>query len=101
MARTHAKASKDGGFSTPFSAADEIIRDEEEAVALAKKPAQAMERLRIERDALLVSSDWTQSPDSPLTDEVKASWTTYRQELRDLPASTADPANPTWPGAPE
>ena len=101
MARTHAKASKDGGFSIPFSAADEIIRDEKEAAALAKKPAEAMARLRVDRDALLVSNDWTQSPDSPLTDEVKASWTTYRQELRDLPATTDDPANPTWPEAPE
>ena len=23
--------------------------------------------------------------------------TTYRQELRDLPANTTDPANPVWP----
>jgi len=63
--------------------------------------ANSWERLRTERDALLVSSDWTQGNDSPLDDGAKTSWTTYRQELRDLPASTADPANPTWPEAPE
>ena len=57
--------------------------------------------LRTERDSLLVSNDWTQYNDSPLTDEVKTSWATYRQELRDLPANTPDPANPTWPDAPE
>ena len=56
--------------------------------------------LRTERDALLASSDWTQASDSPLTDEVKATWVTYRQELRDLPES-ADPADPTWPTPPE
>jgi len=27
-------------------------------------------------------------------------WATYRQALRDLPATTDDPANPTWPVAP-
>jgi hypothetical protein len=57
--------------------------------------------LRTERNALLASSDWTQGADSPLTDEVKTAWATYRQELRDLPASTEDPADPTWPEVPE
>ena len=27
-------------------------------------------------------------------------WKTYRKNLRDLPANTADPANPTWPTKP-
>jgi hypothetical protein len=57
-------------------------------------------KLRMDRNALLVSSDWTQYTDSPLGDEVKASWTTYRQTLRDLPANTVDPNNPTWPTSP-
>ena len=72
-------------------------QDQADADALANSWAS----LRTERNALLVSSDWTQASDSPLTDEVQASWATYRQELRDLPASTEDPANPTWPEAPE
>jgi hypothetical protein len=36
------------------------------------------------RDNLLANSDWTQMPDSPLNNEEKANWQTYRQELRDL-----------------
>jgi hypothetical protein len=52
------------------------------------------------RDALLASSDWTQAVDSPLSDAKKAEWATYRQQLRDLPANTTDPANPTWPTPP-
>jgi hypothetical protein len=56
--------------------------------------------LRFERDKLLTSSDWTQSADSPLTDAKKTEWATYRQQLRDLPANTSDPANPTWPTPP-
>ena len=55
------------------------------------------DRLRTERNALLSESDWTQYNDSPLTDEVKTSWATYRQELRDLPDTTDDPGDPTWP----
>jgi len=64
------------------------------------KPMEDMARLRSERNALLASSDWTQGADSPLDDEAKTSWAEYRQELRDLPANTDDPANPTWPDAP-
>ena len=36
------------------------------------------------RDSLLTSSDWTQIPDSPLTETKKAEWQVYRQQLRDL-----------------
>lgn len=31
----------------------------------------------------LMASDWTQLPDSPLSDTKKAEWATYRQALRD------------------
>jgi len=37
------------------------------------------------RNNRLTASDWTQMPDSPLSDEKKAEWATYRQALRDLP----------------
>ena len=33
--------------------------------------------------------------------KIKTPWATYRQALRDLPANTSDPANPTWPTKPE
>ena len=41
--------------------------------------------VRMERDKLLAESDWTVMPDSPLSSELKAQWTTYRQALRDIP----------------
>jgi len=63
-------------------------------------PTRQMAKLRLERNTLLASSDWTQYNDSPLADEIKTSWSTYRQELRDLPANTPDPTNPSWPNAP-
>jgi len=58
------------------------------------------ELLRIERNRILKETDWTQMPDSPLSDTKKQEWATYRQALRDLPANTTDPANPTWPTQP-
>jgi len=80
-----------------FTTAEETARDAEEATWESQALARASAELRTKRDALLVSSDWTQAADSPLTNEAKASWTTYRQALRDLPANTADPAAPVWP----
>tara|TARA_B100000131_G_scaffold106279_1_gene103119 strand:- start:63 stop:461 length:399 start_codon:yes stop_codon:yes gene_type:complete len=50
--------------------------------------AEPMRLLREERDARLAETDWTQNPD--VSNDVKTKWQTYRQALRDLPA-TADP----------
>ena len=54
------------------------------------------------RNQLLSDSDWTQMPDSPLTDEAKALWVTYRTALRDLPdhADWPNLADADWPTAP-
>ena len=49
--------------------------------------------LREERNAMLVESDWTQTPDVP--EKIKTAWQTYRQELRDLPSKYP---NPTFNG---
>lgn len=61
---------------------------------------KALNGLRGARNSLLTSSDWTQMPDSPLSDQEKQQWATYRQALRDLPANTPDPLNVTWPEPP-
>lgn len=49
-----------------------------------EKRQRFVERTRIN---LLFQSDWTQVADCPLSDADKAAWATYRQSLRDLPAS--------------
>tara|TARA_R100001510_G_C7574996_1_gene150058 strand:- start:11 stop:397 length:387 start_codon:yes stop_codon:yes gene_type:complete len=46
--------------------------------------------VRQKRNILLKDSDWTQMPDSPLTDSKKTEWATYRQQLRDMMASYTD-----------
>jgi len=43
-----------------------------------------IERMRIQRNRLLAESDWAVLPDAP-TD--KQAWETYRQALRDFPAT--------------
>ena len=52
--------------------------------------------LRFKRNRLLTETDWMANSDVTMSDE----WKTYRQALRDLPANTSDPANPTWPTKP-
>lgn len=54
------------------------------------------------RNQLLTDSDWTQMPDSPLTDEAKALWVTYRTALRDLTAHENWPnlKDADWPTKP-
>jgi len=43
-----------------------------------------MARMRHQRDRLLAASDWTQTADAPVD---KQAWVTYRQALRDFPAT--------------
>ena len=47
---------------------------------------------------MLKNSDWTQLPDSPLDDDTKAKWATYRQEVRDIDQN--NPSSITWPISP-
>lgn len=56
--------------------------------------------VRMSRNMLLAKSDWTIGNDSPLSDEKKAEWASYRQALRDITTQT-DPFNITWPTKPE
>ena len=63
--------------------------------------AETLIDFRIERNAKLAQSDWTQMNDSPLSGSIKTQWQTYRQQLRDMPqADGFDPDNPTWPTSP-
>jgi hypothetical protein len=55
-------------------------------------------RGRAKRNALLAACDWTQLPDVPETS--RASWQTYRQQLRDWPASAGFPDLATLPASP-
>ena len=59
--------------------------------------------LRQRRTLMLKACDWTQAPDSPLSDSKKAEWQTYRQALRDMPdtySSETNINNIVWPTRP-
>ena len=68
--------------------------------------AEAMRLLRVERDIRIAKTDWRASSDLTLSN----AWKTYRQALRDLPASATPKLNSdyeldfssfTWPTEPE
>jgi len=71
-----------------------------------KDQIQGMEhrKLRTHRNHILGGCDWTQIADAPLSGDKKAEWVTYRQALRDFPASnnppTTDYTTLTWPTPP-
>ena len=56
--------------------------------------------LRNERDQLLAETDWTRMDDNGLSDSAKASWATYRQELRDITDTATSLEDVTWPTKP-
>lgn len=55
--------------------------------------AECQQELRRIRQRLLSQSDWTQFPDSPLTEAQKVEWQVYRQSLRDMPQTYANETN--------
>lgn len=67
--------------------ADEIARLQADA---------PWQELRERRNLLLAQTDYLALSDVTLTEDMRA----YRQALRDLPANTTDPENPTWPTKP-
>lgn len=74
-------------------------------VGVAGVKAGQLGELRAERNRLLDASDRLMELHRDLADlgraNKKAELLTYRQALRDLPATTKDPAAPAWPVKPE
>ena len=58
--------------------------------------AREMELIRNHRDNLLTETDWMANSDVTMSD----AWKTYRQLLRDIPASNTVYADVTWPTKP-
>ena len=54
-------------------------------------------RMRNHRDRLLKESDWTQLPDAPVDQQA---WATYRQALRDFPATWEEGPEADFPDTP-
>jgi len=62
-----------------------------------ERTASCAKDARQKRNQLLAECDWTQLTDAPTL--ASASWTAYRQALRDVPAQQGFPWNIIWPSA--
>ena len=81
----------EGQYSTDtYIVVDKKIKKKSKKIIVEQNKKQAQIDLRNYRNSILDSSDWTQTVDSPLSDTKKLEWQTYRQELRDLPATYKD-----------
>ena len=67
------------------------------AEEIAERLERKSEEVRFERNLRLAECDWTQLPDSPIPSADKAAWTTYRQQLREVPEQAGFPWQVEWP----
>ena len=87
------------GVSVQLTAAEETARDNEEAAWAAGENGRALDGMRQDRDRLLAETDFYALSDVTMSSDM----TTYRQDLRDLPAgktTKADVDGATWPTKP-
>ena len=96
MARTRVIVGPNGTQIVELTDEENAQKDAEEAAWLAGQDDRAWAYLRNKRNQLLTETDWWASSDLTITQTQKD----YRIALRDLPANTADPDNPTWPTKP-
>ena len=95
----------DGNVTFRFSDAKNPTNDQINTELTKLQNAEPARLLREERNKKLAACDWRASGDLTLSD----AWKTYRQQLRDLPASAnpklseyydLDPTSVTWPEEP-
>jgi hypothetical protein len=72
------------GERIQLTAEEEAARDAEEAAWEAGAFDRAMFELRSKRNKDLQDSDWTQLPDTTLTNVQRQAWMQFRTELRNI-----------------
>ena len=80
------------GVNVPLTAEEETQKDAEEKAWNDARPAREMEMIRERRDNLLAETDWTANSDVTMSADMK----TYRQMLRDIPASNTIYEDVDW-----
>ena len=80
------------GVNMPLTAEEETARDAEEKAWADARPAREMEMIRNHRNGLLSATDWTGTSDLTMSADMK----TYRQMLRDVPASNTVYEDVDW-----
>jgi len=84
------------GVRVQFTPEEEAQRDAEEKAWTDEAPAREMAEIRQRRDDLLKETDHFGLGDVTMSNAMK----TYRQALRDIPASNTVYADVTWPTKP-
>jgi hypothetical protein len=85
-----------------LSDAEQTQRGERKTLSVGWNRRQALAHLRMTRTALLAATDFIELADGSRTidDATRSALGDWRQKLRDLPATTKDPDDPTWPAPP-
>ncbi len=92
-----------------LTGSDKPTEAELDAEVIRLNNAEPMRLLRLERDRRLTACDWIITMHKELGTNIPAAWKTYRQALRDLPASASpsldsnynlDSTSVTWPTEP-
>jgi hypothetical protein len=88
-----------GPTFTDYTDTDGVVHTEAEQYEqyCRAKDANQGESVRIDRNARLAESDWTQLADAPVNTKA---WAAYRQELRDVTSQVGFPWNINWPEIP-
>ena len=92
----------------PLNITTAQIKEKFEELVAELNQTEPIRLLREQRDKLLTETDWVTAKAMETEKPIPAEWKTYRQALRDLPA-TAEPqldengklTNVTWPEKPE
>lgn len=77
-----------------------MTQEEKDSYYFLLKTNYSYATLRSDRNEMLMRSDWTQLPNSGLSEEKRVSWETYRQALRDLPGTMTEGLEYTLPEVP-
>ena len=85
------------GVKVMFTAEEEAQADAEAKTSADNQPIKEMVKIRRQRDRILGKTDWMALSDVTMSDD----WKTYRQALRDIPASNKVYQDVTWPTEPE
>ena len=96
MTRTKVVAGPEGSVVVEFTKEENDARDAEEKAWTDAAPAREMAKISQHRDTLLRETDHFGLGDVTMSDAMK----TYRQALRDIPASNTVYADVTWPTKP-
>lgn len=81
-----------------------IIDGSPVSAGIANLKERAISEMKSQRVEMLFESDWTQGADSPLSEEKKLEWATYRQALRDITIThpnIIDIQDVVWPQEPQ